>query len=334
MKRVLSWGSILLLGTGIIVFSMGPKPEYPTYQPSILSMKLAIDSIDPYLAKQESKIINLKPNNASQVIWADSVRRTPYSIVYLHGFSASAMEGDPVHVNFAKRYGCNLYLPRLAGHGIKDDDSFLDLTPKDLIESAKEAVSIGKLIGEKVILMSTSTGGTLSIYLSANNPGLVDAQILFSPNIALYSSAAEILSMPWGLEIAKIVEDEYRHIEDIPTEEVHNYWTSTYRMEGLLALKYLLDETMTEEVFKQVNNPVYLGCFYKSEEVQDNVVSVPAMETFFEQIATPDRLKTFVKFPDAGHHVVVSKFHSKSVPEVEKSVYTYAEEVLGLNPVQ
>ena len=35
------------------------------------------------------------------------------SVVYLHGFSASQEEGDPVHYDFAQKFGCNLFLAAL-----------------------------------------------------------------------------------------------------------------------------------------------------------------------------------------------------------------------------
>lgn len=37
----------------------------------------------------------LRPDNEARVVWADSIRRTP-CVVFLHGFSASRREGDPV----------------------------------------------------------------------------------------------------------------------------------------------------------------------------------------------------------------------------------------------
>src|SRR5690606_2388877 len=72
-----------------------------------------------YIHQQES-LHKLKPDNEARIIWADdsTKSRTPYALVYLHGFSASQEEGDPVHTRFAKTFGCNLYLPRLAEHGI------------------------------------------------------------------------------------------------------------------------------------------------------------------------------------------------------------------------
>ena len=324
----------ILLGillVGIVVFLLGPKPDYPEFNPEIQTLNWNIEDLDSLLVLKESGVPNLKSNNQSRVVWADSVRKTPFAIVYLHGFSASPMEADPVHVNFAKRYGCNLYLPRLAGHGLSDKESFLELTPKDLVESAKEAIAIGQLIGDKVILLSTSTGGTLSIYLSAYNPDQVHGQILLSPNIDLFAQITDVLTYPWGLEIAQLLNGEYNHIRDIQGEGT-NYWTMTYRIEGVLALKYLMEATMTKTVFEKMETPFFLGYYYKNEEEQDHVVSVDAMKVFYEQAGTPEKMKREKAFPDAGHHVIGSRFKSQSIPAVEEGVYQYVEEVLGMEP--
>ena len=147
----------------------------------------------------------MKKNNEARIVWADSIgRQTEYSIVYLHGFSASPMEADPIHINIANAYACNLYLARYKGHGIDNADAFEKLSPKDLVQSAKEAIAIGKKIGKKVILMSCSTGGALALYLSANDPEIA-ANILFSPNIALADPNSAILTGPWGLQLGRFV---------------------------------------------------------------------------------------------------------------------------------
>ena len=165
LKKALKFLALLLLVLTIIYF-LGPKAnQYPEFDGKINAIDIPLGQLDQYIAEQESKVANKKPNNHSRLIWADSIKKTEYAVVYLHGFSASPMEGDPIHQEFASRYGYNLYIPRLAGHGIDSKESFVDLTPKALIESAKEAIAIGRLIGEKVILMSCSTGSTLSCLL-------------------------------------------------------------------------------------------------------------------------------------------------------------------------
>ncbi len=65
------------------------------------------------------------------------------------------------------------------GTGFKNKEAFLDVTPKDWIDAAKEALAIGHLLGDKVGLMSCSTGSTLSVYLAAENPEAVDGLIMY-----------------------------------------------------------------------------------------------------------------------------------------------------------
>jgi hypothetical protein len=61
-------------------------------------------------------------------------------VVYIHGFSASQEEGDPVHYTFAKKFGCNLFLNRLADHGVDTTEPLLNVTADKLWSSAKEAL--------------------------------------------------------------------------------------------------------------------------------------------------------------------------------------------------
>jgi hypothetical protein len=51
-----------------------------------------------YVSQQEAAH-KIKPDNEARVIWAnDSLKnKTEYALVYLHGFTASQGEGDPVH---------------------------------------------------------------------------------------------------------------------------------------------------------------------------------------------------------------------------------------------
>ena len=123
--------------------------------------------------------------------------------MYLHGFSASPMEGDPLHRELAERYGANLYLPLLSGHGLDNPESFKDLMPRDLIMSARRAITIGTALGKKVILMSCSTGSTVGTYVASYNPDLIHAHLMYSPNIDLKDKKSRLIVNPWGLQMAR-----------------------------------------------------------------------------------------------------------------------------------
>lgn len=323
-----------LLPIGFLAFVVfGPQPKYDGFDAEIEPLEMSLEDLDKKIKNKDAAVLNLKPNNESRLFWADSIRKTEYAVVYLHGFSASPMEGDPTHRNFAKRYGFNLYVPRLAGHGLDDTESFLNLQPKDLIESAKEAIAVGKLIGEKVILMSCSTGSTLSIYLAAEHPDEFESLIMYSPNIDLKSATSELLTLPWGLNVARMVTGKYWYAYRSPDSEAAKYTTNIYRTEGLISLKTLIEETMTAENFKKINIPYFLGYYFKNENEKDPVVSVDDMLWFDRSTSTPADKKRLVPFPNVKTHVIPSGIHSKDLAAVQSATYQFAEEVLGLIPL-
>ena len=323
---------LLLILLGVAYF--GPKAEFEQVNGKITPINIPLTQLEQHIQEKESKVAKLKPNNESRIVWADSIRKTEYVVVYLHGFSAGIWEGDGVHTQFAERYGANLYLARQQDHGIDDRNTFKNLTPKNYLESAKEAVAIGQLLGDKVILMSCSTGGTHSLYLTAHNPEMVHAQILYSPNIAIASSTAAMLTMPWGEYIAGAVVGDYVKSGAYGKPEMEKINTTEYRTEGIIALEALLEQTMTEATFSKINSPYFLGYFYKNEEEQDPVVSVAAMLNMDSHTQTPVDKKRVVPFANVGNHVVPSSRQSKDIETVRKETYKYAEEVLKMRNVK
>ena len=328
--------SASVLGVLVIAYFSGPKFPKPVLSPDLPTVTIQTKNIEEYIKNMESSF-KIKPDNESRVIWAnDSLKnKTHYCLLYLHGFSASWYEGEPVHADFARRYGMNLYIPRLASHGIDVPEPLIDMTPDRLYESAKTALVIAHLLGEKVILMSTSTGGTLSLKLAAEFSALIDGLILFSPNVAINNPVAFLLSKPWGLQMARAAYNgNYRVTNTDKASEDCRYWNCRYRVESVVYLQQLVEATMTKETFSKVKIPVFLGYYYKDDQHQDQVVKVDAMLKMFDQLGTPENLKQKVAFPEAGDHVIGGKTYSKSIPEVEKTSYAFAEEKLGLKPVR
>ena len=232
---------VLLLA---IAYFVGPKPSTPVYSLKMPEVPAEPAALEAYVGMQEAKH-KIKPDNEARIVWNDSTKqRTAWAVVYLHGFSASQMEGDPVHRRFAKEFGCNLYLSRLADHGIDTTEALLLYTPDRAWESAKQALAIGKQLGDKVVLMSTSTGGTLALKLAAEFPDDVDALINLSPNIALRNGAAFIANDPWGLQIARLVVGGKYNVTN-STEEESKYWNKQYRLEAVSQLEELVETTMT-----------------------------------------------------------------------------------------
>ena len=319
----------------VIAYFAGPKFPQPKLSANLPSVQVQTAEFGNYI-KQKEAGKKIKPDNESRVIWAnDSLKnKTAYCLLYLHGFSASWYEGNPVHIDFARRYGMNLYIPRLASHGIDTTEALIDMTPDRLWESAKEALVAAQALGDKVILMGTSTGGTLMLQLAADFPNLISGLILYSPNVAINNGAAFLLSKPWGLQIARSVyHGKYRVTNPDFASTDCKYWNCKYRLEAVVYLQQLVEATMKKATFEKVNQPVFLGYYYKDAGHQDDVVKVDAMLKMFDEIATPENLKEKVAFPEAGCHPIASKLFSGAWKDVETASYLFAEEKLGLKPL-
>ncbi|MGE5106913.1 MAG: alpha/beta hydrolase [Sphingobacteriales bacterium] len=322
---------LILIAVLAIVYLFGPQPATPEYNKTIPEINANINTIDSYVKEKESHH-KIKPGNEAEIVWAnDSLKqKTEYAIVYLHGFTASKEEGNPVHKNIAKKFGCNLYLSRLAEHGLDTTDQLINLTAETYWQSVKEALAIGKQLGNKIIVMGTSTGGTNALQLAAAYPNDVTGLILLSPNIAINDPMAWIANNHWGLQIARLVKNGDFISSKDQRGVFKKYWYNHYRLEGVSALQELLETSMTKETFKKVTQPTLMLYYYKDAVHQDSVVKVSAMLNMFEQLKTPADKKRKVAMPNTGEHVLGSPIKSHDVDGVQKEIEKYLLEVLGL----
>ncbi|HET6253872.1 MAG TPA: alpha/beta hydrolase [Puia sp.] len=315
----------------LLIYFLGPKPNEPVYPANLPAVPTGMTELETYIHDQEATH-HLKPDNEARIVWADSARKkTAYAIVYLHGFSASQGEGIPTDVDIAKKYGCNLFLSRLAEHGVDTPDAMINLTADEYWASAQQALAVGERLGTKVILMGTSTGGTLALQLAAAYPDKVAALILLSPNIAINDPNAWLLNGHWGLQIARLVSGgKYIDVKEDYGPLFRQYWYPKYRLEAAVALEELLETTMNKKTFNQVKQPVGLYYYYKDKIHQDSTVKVSAELTMFDQLGTPANLKYKQAIPEAATHVIGSSVRSHDVPGVEKGVSHFLSDIMHI----
>lgn len=327
--RLLKILFVLLLVLAAVYF-FGPHPSQPVYSNALPTLTDSGAALDRYVAEMERQH-TLKKNNEARIVWAnDSLKnKTEYAIVYLHGFSASQEEGNPVHRNIAKAFGCNLYLARLAEHGIDTTDALYHFTAAGLWETGKQAYAIGKQLGKKVILMGTSTGGTLALQLAAAYPEIAGL-VLYSPNIAINDPNAWLLNDPWGLQIARLVKKSTLNTAGRGDSLYNQYWNHTYRLEATVQLEELLETTMLPATFAQIKQPVLSLYYFKNEKEQDPVVKVSAIKKMMEQLGTAANLKKSVAIPEAANHVLASPIQSKDIQSVENETRLFLQSVMKL----
>jgi alpha-beta hydrolase superfamily lysophospholipase len=157
-----------------------------------------------WLTRQELQFSDIRQGDAKQIVWAGVAgKKTPFAIVYLHGFSGGPWEIRPVPDRLAMALGANLFFTRLTGHG-RTGAAMAEASAGDWLHDTAEAMAIGRRLGDRVVVIATSTGGTLAA-VAATEPALARDMagiVLISPNFGLRRGEALLLDMPfvqsWG----------------------------------------------------------------------------------------------------------------------------------------
>lgn len=296
------------------------------------------DDLEAVIARKEKEDYPLKRGAEARVVWHDETTkaRTPCSIVYLHGFKGSHGEGAPVHQAIARSFGCNLYLSRLHGHGQIKVNKFDDLRPGHLLHSAEEACRIGRAIGEKVILMGTSTGAALSLYLAglSEQRTAIQGLVLYSPLIRLYGIHALLLQNRWMRSLLSHVPGRNYQVRpsDPFTPDEQHIWYQAYKLNGALTLGETIQSFMRPPVFRSVTCPAFIGYYFKDEAHHDKVVSVPAIKRMARQLGTPADDRVVQNFPAANSHVICNGLLSADVAGVIRETKAFLKQKVGLEP--
>jgi esterase/lipase len=323
LKVVLSLAIVLA-----VVYMLGPKAKIQSLEGEYPTVPTRILDLEDLVKEKQDSTQGLKPRNEAKIIWADSLnkRKTPYSIVYIHGFGASEMEGYPVHRKIAKHFQANLYLVRLPEHGINREDAMKYLSAQKLVDEVREAYMIGKSLGDSVIVVGTSMGGALSLVLGSEKPDM-KALVLYSPAIREGGEALEQFFRPWSKFIAeKFVFKNGMNLTQREGEKA-KYWSTQYHVNGYESLAVLLRSKMNAETFLKIKIPIFLGYYYKNEQEQDFVVSVAKMLEMYDQLGTEDNQKRKMAFPETGDHVIASSITSHDWEGVLQETIQFLEKV-------
>ena len=232
-------------------------------------------NINEYLKKTEEHLLDIKEGVAKKIIWDNEINtKTPISIVYIHGFTASSEEVRPLPDKIASDLNANLFFTRLTGHGRNPSAMELCSIP-NWIRDLHEAIEIGSRIGEKVILLSSSTGGTISV-TSALDKKLsqkILGYIFISPNFGINNKFAGMISWPFSEYWLKLILG--KKMKHKPRNDLNKkYWTMSYPTNALIPMAKLVREVNKKD-YSTVKKP---ALFYFSME--DKVVNPHKIKEF------------------------------------------------------
>jgi alpha-beta hydrolase superfamily lysophospholipase len=276
------------------------------------------------VAQNEAKIDGITDGAEKLVVWAGEPNvKTNYSIVYIHGYSATRQETHPLTENIAQQLGANVFYTRLTGHGL-DGTAMAMATKQGWVNDVEEAAAIGGELGDKVIFIGVSTGATLTTLYAAHNSDDIHAMILMSPNFKVRSPFMKLLQLPGAVAVAKFVfGDNYSWSPKNPLHE--KYWTNTFPLESMLPMLDLLDDVSLVDL-SLINAP--LTIFYSPT---DEVINVTAVKEYFTRFGSANKELVAVDTKGMLHsHVIAGDILAPHLtgPTVAKSL-EFIEEIGG-----
>ena len=164
----------------------------------------------------------------------------------------------------------------------------------DLYLRQREALAIGRCIGERVILIGTSTGALLATMAALEDDSpRVAALVLLSPNFGIRDWRAKFISGPLGRVFAQIIiggEYSFR-----PDSRGHaEFWTSRYPSQAIVALMDLVNygRALHLDNLKVPTLIIYTD--------KDTVIDTKAIQDRFDEITGSPKL--LIDLPEASRH--------------------------------
>jgi len=273
------WGVVAgLVGAGAALgFWIGPREWAPP--PNLQPRRVpSLDRLEAWLAEAEAEH-DPTPGTEKRIVWSSSAtprRRTPWAVVYVHGYSASRQELAPVPERVAEGRGAHLFETRLTGHGL-DGEALAKATADAWIRDFREAVRVGYRLGERVAILGVSTGATLDAYVSMYGVEQPDAHVWVSPNFGPADPSADLLLWPWARTWVPWVAGEVRSWDPV-NEAQGRYWTTRYPIEALFPMQALV-QAARQGPLEDLNAPTFV--VHSSD---DEVIDPEAVRTAYQSL--------------------------------------------------
>lgn len=248
------------------------------------------------IAHREAQVPNTRDGAEKTILWAGWAEQTEFSVVYVHGFSASRVELSPVPEKLASALSANLFVTRLAGHGT-DGVDMGNACLADWDADLDEALSIARRIGRKVVVVGCSTGCTLLVPALARDQSEVAAALFVSPNFALADKIANVLlRAPFARNWVPLLLGRERSFE--PHNAAHAAgWTTRYDSRAIVTMMEAVQAAARIDS-AQIKVPLLIWA-----DPRDKVVSFSATKAFSERWGGLVQIHRARASEDPNHHV-------------------------------
>lgn len=332
-RRLILTGLLLAAAALGVGLSDRPNPVDPRAPVAVVSAP-----VDPWVEGEISRAQaeGVRPGNEPRLV-RHAPDRSPVAFLYVHGFGASRAEGEAVLDPLAAEMGANTLYMLLPGHGTDDPDHHASGTAAAYLSATAQAFEEARQLGERLVIVGSSTGGLLATWLAAEHPDEVAALILASPFYAFARPEAVLLDKRLGALLVPMVQgpDRYAGWKVNPEGRVQQpgydqHWTTHQRTSIMFQLADLRRALATRETFEKVKAPTLLMYYDKDPEHTDGVVDVGAIRTAFGQLGGPgggDARSRLVNIED-GNHILMSAHVRTDKERINKEIRSFLAAVL------
>lgn len=291
--------------------------------------------LDSWLATREAAVSGLIPDGRKAIAWAaEPGAKTPFSIVYIHGWQASSRDYSAVLQQVASSLGANVYYARLKGYGVTTEE-IVSVALDDWINDTWEALQIGRRLGDRVIVAGSSMGGDLALWLATRQQPDIAALVLFSCAVQPKDGRSELLLWPWpvpqivlGTAVGRYSTLSFE-ADKYPTGSPELYarlYPARYRSESIIKLMAVVKLTRTLRLEGITAPSLWL---YSDK---DDAVDIPTLKTFYGRMGgSPKRL---VHVDGAHSHMLAGDvFSPETTGVVSRDILSFLAEA-GLAPAR
>ena len=197
-----------------------------------------------------------------------------------------------------------------------------EVSVTDWMADVAEAFAVAERLGERVVLMGTSTGASLALW-AATRPEWrerLDALVLISPNLGPRDPRARMLLWPWGGTLLRVVQGRERVWEPANAEQAR-HWTTRYPSRALLPMMALVAH-VEDLPLEAVHTPTWMAY-----SAHDQVIAPEAALAAFERLGSQRKTTVLVRdSDDAAQHVLAGDILSPSTTaRLSDEIVTFVE---------
>lgn len=216
---------------------------------------------------------------------------TAKACLLIHGFTACPYEMRELG-ELLYHKGYNVYGVRLAGHGTVVTD-FKKYGAADWKKSVRKGMAIAALLGEEVIVIGESMGGSLATWLGAEFPEFVSKIILCAPCFQIANPYAGLTLSRW---VRGLLPDNDM---GVTYEWQFDYWYRVIPTSGVAELVKIAAET--RRLGPKISVPVTI-----IQAANDQVVRPKGAVRFFDTLSQlDDAQKKLILFKEGHHNLTI-----------------------------